>query len=107
LFVVSAAGVTAAGAHCLEQAWAWYIDRGIWRYQEVGGAPILRTSYHLSDALGDAACEVDACTQTVDVYLSPRHFTRGSVNGLEVTARASVRSGWAYYEPAQSPLAAS
>lgn len=107
LFVVSADGVTAAGAHCLERAWGWYIDRGIWRYQEAGGVPILRTSYHLTDALDDAACEVDACAESVDIYLSPRHFTRGSANGLEVVARASVRAGWAHYEPARHPLTAS
>jgi hypothetical protein len=99
LFVVSAAGVTRAGAECLQSSWAWFIDRGIWRYREDGGAPILRTTYRLAD-LGDAACEVTATPDEVDVLLSPCHFTHGSLNGLQTAARASVRAGWTYHEPA-------
>lgn len=98
LFVVSAAGITQEGAECLEASWAWFIERGIWRYRAGGGAPILSVHYSHAD-LGDAACEVDARAEVVAVRLSPHHFTRGSVNGLQVAARASVRAGWTHHAP--------
>lgn len=92
LFVVSAAGVTAEGADCLQRAWEWYIERGIWQYRQ-GLAPVRRVTYHRTDLQG-AVCEVAAEQDVVDVYLSPEHFTLGSVSGLQTAARACARSGW-------------
>jgi hypothetical protein len=100
LFVVSADGVTQQGADCLEQAWAWYIDRGLWRYRAGGGRPIV-TNYERGDLDEDVVCEVNAEAGRVDICLSSRHFTQGSVNGLGVAVRSSVRSGWTYHSPAR------
>lgn len=98
LFVVSAAGVTARGAQALQSCWAWFIDRGIWRYGAPGGQPIT-TTYHLQP-LHRAAAEVETLPGETHCYLDPRHFTRGSANGLQAAARAACRRGWTYHAPA-------
>lgn len=105
LFVVSAAGVTQGGAESLLECWEWFIDRGLWRYQASGGSPLV-TTYHRQD-IGAAAARVRCTPGQVDVWCSPCHFTQGSVNGLQVAARASVRRGWRYYAPSQERAQAS
>jgi hypothetical protein len=103
LFVVSAQGVTQEGADGLLSCWRWFIDRGLWRYQD-GGGDMLTTTYHLV-ALEGASAEVETSAGLVRCWLSRDHFARGSANGLQTAARASVRRGWRYYAPAVLPMA--
>jgi hypothetical protein len=107
LFVVSAAGVTQDGAECLQACWRWFIDRGLWRYGQPGGQPLVTRYLHRQRGLDVA--QVLCRPGEVECWCSPRHFTRGSVNGLQVAARASVRRGWRYYSSSStaSPARAS
>ena len=102
LFVVSAAGVTQDGAECLQACWRWFIDRGLWRYGHDGGQP-LTTTYHHRKPGHDAALVVCRPGE-VECWCSPEHFTRGSVNGLQVAARSSVRRGWRLYAPYEAQV---
>lgn len=100
LFVVSAEGVTQGGAEALEDAWGWFIERGLWRYDERGGESITAT-YRRATLPGEVAARV-CCSSAgqVTCLLSPEHFTQGSVSGLQVAVRSSVRNGWRYYASA-------
>lgn len=99
LFVVSAAGVSEDGAEALEDGWRWFIHRGIWRYGEPGGEAVT-TCYRRVALPSDVVVRLSCSSGVVECILSPQHFTQGSTSGLQVAARASVRSGWRYYSPA-------
>jgi len=99
LLVVSAAGVTQGGAEALEDAWAWYIDRGLWRYGESGGEPF-QTSYRRTRLAGRTAVRLVTWRGQVECMLDPGHFTQGTVNALQVCARSMAQRGWRYYAPA-------
>jgi hypothetical protein len=97
LFVVSAAGVSHDGAEALQDCWRWFIYQGLWRYGQPGGQPLV-TTYHLAN-IGEYAAQVRGRPGRVDCWCSVDHFSRGSVNGLQAAARASIRRGWRYYAP--------
>lgn len=98
LFVVSAHGVSERGAAALVDSWRWFIDRGIWRYGAAGGDPVTTVYHHAQRGREPVRvrCSRDAA---VDVWCSPEHFCLGTVNGLQVAARSSIRRGWRYYAP--------
>lgn len=100
VFVLAAACVSVVGAVALEQAWAGFVERGVWQYGVDGGERIGGIYYH-HDAVDDGdvvrvTCRKSGDTRRIDVHLSPDHFAAEAVAGLEGAVRDCVDCGWRY-----------
>lgn len=97
LLFVAEDGVSEVGARALQRAWATYIDRGQWRYLEHGGEEISAT-YALGDVgEGVVVRFVESRRGHYDVTLSPKHFCRDTVDGIQRCVNQSVDYGWSYH----------
>lgn len=107
-FMVSDRAVTEVGAEALEQAWAAFIDRGVWRFGPGPGEPISTYYHHSSeDEVVRVTTRRDGLDgRRVDVHLSPAHFSELALRGIEAAARDSVGCGWRYVPIGVRPVAA-
>lgn len=100
---VSAAGVSEEGARCLQSCWGWFIEQGLWRWQDdTGTGEPVRATYHHGEPPSGDVVEIAALGGDVEVWLSPEHFTAASVTGLERAVRDCIAAGWTAHDPARA-----
>lgn len=96
-FLVSAEGVSRAGAEALEQVWAPFVEDGtwLWRPGSIGvGKPIV-TRYSVTGHLPkDGVVWLSVRPGLVRGLLSRDHFAPASGRALSKAIACCVRAGW-------------
>lgn len=99
VFMVSAAGVSLAGAEALEKVWAPFVADGTWCWRpgQIGVGPPIRTRYSSSTHLpARGVVWLSVRPHFVRGLLSREHFTPASARGIDKAVACCVKSGWKY-----------
>lgn len=100
LLYLSSRGVTRVGAAALEKAWATYIDRGEWRFQEGGGYEVT-AAYQLGPLPRKVPVRFVGKDGHYTATLSDLHFTEATCRGIARCVEDSIGYGWRYYPAAK------